>query len=319
MRFTRVLNAVGKFLLAAGCLLLAFVAYQIWGTAVFEHHAQGQLLQQLRHRLETPVARIPHTPAASHANSATSSNVLANQVAPALADPAVGTPVGVLSIPKIGLTDMAVVEGTGEHQLQEGPGHYPGTPLPGEAGNVGIAGHRTTYAAPFYSLDALQPGDLIYVQTTQGVFSYQVSSSSVVSPSDTAVLAPTAQPSLTLTTCNPRFSASSRLVVTALLRTGVMTTSSAVSSVVPPRQPKLPTTLAGEATTPTDSTNAAQEAIRGALWGALALGMLALVRIGWRRLGHGWRWAPVVLGIPLALGLLFVCFQHVSLSLPETF
>ncbi len=81
------------------------------------------------------------------------------EVAPTIPDPTVGSPVGILSIPKINLS-MVVVEGTGDAQLQAGPGHYTGTPLPGEAGNAAIAGHRTTYLHPFYNLNELVPGRL---------------------------------------------------------------------------------------------------------------------------------------------------------------
>ena len=68
---------------------------------------------------------------------------------------------------------MVVVEGTDADQLRSGPGHYPGTPLPGEAGNVAIAGHRTTYLHPFYNLNELVPGDAIDILTVQGLFVYQ--------------------------------------------------------------------------------------------------------------------------------------------------
>ena len=98
---------------------------------------------------------------------------LARLTAPTVSDPALGQPVGLLSIPKIGILD-AIVEGVGEAQLEEGPGHYPGTALPGEVGNVAIAGHRTTYAHPFYNLDALAPGDNVYILTSQGLFEYTV-------------------------------------------------------------------------------------------------------------------------------------------------
>ncbi len=94
-------------------------------------------------------------------------------MAPTIADPPVGSPVGTIQIPKINLA-MTVVEGTDEAQLAMGPGHYPTTPLPGQAGNAAIAGHRTTYLHPFYSLDALAPGDLIYITTLQGTFLYRV-------------------------------------------------------------------------------------------------------------------------------------------------
>ena len=86
-----------------------------------------------------------------------------SQVAPTTPDPKVGTPIGLMTIPKIGMRGAAIVEGTDEHQLQQGPGHYLGTPLPGQAGNAAIAGHRTTYGAPFYDLNVLQPGDPITI------------------------------------------------------------------------------------------------------------------------------------------------------------
>ncbi len=118
-------------------------------------------------------------------------------------------------IPAIGV-DRYVVEGVGELDLQMGPGHYPGTPLPGQDGNVGIAGHRTTFGAPFFRLNELVPGDLIYLTDTDGrTWAYDVVKQWVVPPSDTAVLDTTHKPVLTLTTCNPRFEATTRLVVRA--------------------------------------------------------------------------------------------------------
>ena len=78
-----------------------------------------------------------------------------------------------LRIAKIGLNKV-IVQGTSTADLRQGPGHYPGTPLPGEQGNAAIAGHRTTYGAPFYNLDELAPGDLIEITTVQGTFTYRV-------------------------------------------------------------------------------------------------------------------------------------------------
>jgi sortase A len=131
--------------------------------------------------------------------------------------PPIGTAIGHLVIPKIGVDDY-VVEGTGSAQLAEGPGHYSGTAPIGGNGNVGIAGHRTTHGAPFYNLNELQPGALIYLTNkADHTFTYRVTSQFVVSPSDSAVLDPTPVASLTLTTCNPRYSASQRLIVRATL------------------------------------------------------------------------------------------------------
>jgi sortase A len=301
-------------------LLLAFVAYQIYGTAIYEHHAQALLVSEFKRHLGAPVAKFPRAVAAPKTPpTTTATEAPVSHVAPSLADPPVGTAIGLMSIPRIGMTGDAIVEGTDEHQLQQGPGHYQGTPLPGEAGNVAIAGHRTTYAAPFYNLDALQAGDLIYIQTAQGIFDYAVTSQQVVSPNDTQVLAATTTPTLTLTTCNPRYSASSRLVVTALLRTAITADSFPAGS--QPRSSEheaTPHQLAGEGGLPT-SVSTLGEALRGAAWGAAAVLVLALAVVGWRRMGRSWRWVALGAGIPVALVLLLICFGHVSLALPETF
>jgi LPXTG-site transpeptidase (sortase) family protein len=122
-----------------------------------------------------------------------------------------------LVIPAIGLSRY-VVQGVSEADLQMGPGHYPGTPLPGQPGNVGIAGHRTTFGAPFFRLNEVTRGDVVLLTDTSGTtWVYGVVHQWVVDPSDTAVLGPTTTSMLTLTTCNPRFEATSRLVVRAAL------------------------------------------------------------------------------------------------------
>jgi sortase A len=114
--------------------------------------------------------------------------------------------------------DVVVVEGTTQSALRAGAGHYPQTPLPCEAGNVGIAGHRTTYGKPFHNLDLLKPGDEIILQTPVGTCTYKVEKAPfVVDPSDTSVVAPSKGAELTLTTCHPKGSAAHRLVVRALL------------------------------------------------------------------------------------------------------
>jgi sortase A len=122
-----------------------------------------------------------------------------------------------IKIPAIGV-DVVVVEGTTASALRAGAGHYPQTPLPCEAGNVGIAGHRTTYGKPFHNLDQLKPGNEIMLQTPVGTCTYKVDKAPfVVLPSNTSVVAPTLAPSLTLTTCHPKGSAAKRLVVRATL------------------------------------------------------------------------------------------------------
>ena len=110
---------------------------------------------------------------------------------PTTLPPAPGDPVARMEAPSIGL-DWIVVSGVGTDELKKGPGHYPDTPLPGQAGNVGIAGHRTTYGAPFFDIDDLAAGDEVILTNTGGErFVYKVTEQFIVSPSQYEVLAPT--------------------------------------------------------------------------------------------------------------------------------
>jgi sortase A len=128
-----------------------------------------------------------------------------------------GKVLGRLVIPRI-KKDLGFVEGAGVEDLKGGPGHYAKTPLPGSVGNVGIACHRTTYGAPCFNLHLLQPGDPIFFETDYGKFRYEVVWHTIVSPKDKRVLAPTPGESvLTITTCNPQYSAAQRYVVRARL------------------------------------------------------------------------------------------------------
>ena len=127
-----------------------------------------------------------------------------------------------LTIPKLQVS-VLVVEGTTPAALKAGAGHYVGTPLPGEAGNVAIAGHRTTYGRPFNRLDELKEGDIVYLDTPFNRFEYRAVASfdnrpnpHAVLPTDYHVVAPPTDPKakwLTLTTCHPRGSAKQRLVL----------------------------------------------------------------------------------------------------------
>ncbi|MDQ4071147.1 MAG: class E sortase [Actinomycetota bacterium] len=120
-----------------------------------------------------------------------------------------------IKIPALGV-DAVVVEGITPSALRAGAGHYPQTPLPCEAGNVAIAGHRTTYGRPFGNVDQLKPGDTIELTTPIGGCVYQVARDPwVVPPTEMSVIDPTAERSLTLTTCHPKGSAAQRLIVRA--------------------------------------------------------------------------------------------------------
>jgi sortase A len=173
----------------AGTALLGHVAWDLWGTGVGTARAQSRL----RAELTKDFAR----PKKHH-----------ERIVP-------GGAAGLILIPKIKV-DMAFVEGVTLAALAKGPGHYPGTPLPGQGANVAIAGHRTTHLAPFWALDTLERGDDITLRTREGSFVYRVMWAGVARPDSGWVVAPTNDPSLTLTTCWPRFSSSRRLVVRAI-------------------------------------------------------------------------------------------------------
>jgi len=121
-----------------------------------------------------------------------------------------------LRIPRIGLSTI-VVRGSTVDDLRKGPGFITGQPLPGRRGTAAIAGHRTTYGAPFRSLDALRPGDPVEVELPYARMTYRVLSTRIVAPSDLAVLQRARRDRLVLSACHPLYSAAKRIVVTARL------------------------------------------------------------------------------------------------------
>ncbi|HEY5024536.1 MAG TPA: class E sortase [Acidimicrobiales bacterium] len=328
MRGHRVLKRVAMTFVTVGVLLLSFVAYQLWGTALYEHHAQDQLRQELQQKLgptTTSSTTSPTTPGTTSPTTTTPAPALS--VAPTTPAPKPGTPIGLLTIPRMGMSGTAIVEGTDENQLQQGPGHYQGTPLPGQGGNAAIAGHRTTYGAPFYNLNELQAGDPIMIQTSQGTFTYQVVMSHVVDPSNTAVLDASTGPELTLTTCNPRYSAATRLVVLARLTSAALTippttvptsTPTSSTSTTPVTLPKSLGGGVGEAGGLSGVSTRGQVEL-AILWGALTLLAAVVGLVGWRRGRRPWSWVVFAMGAPLTVAGLLVCYQHISLALPQSF
>jgi len=125
-----------------------------------------------------------------------------------------------IEIPDIGVSDI-VVAGIQVNDLKRGPGHFPDTPIPGQLGNAAIAGHRTTYGQPFFRIDELEPGDEIRVTTLNGEFTYRVTGTTIVQPSDYQVVATTDpdKATLTLVSCHPRYTARQRIIVAAELDT----------------------------------------------------------------------------------------------------
>ncbi|HET9061330.1 MAG TPA: sortase [Acidimicrobiales bacterium] len=241
----RIVAELGYALVTAGVVLLAFVAYDLWGTSLSESHAQAVLARQFHAALAAPGHLVQparrvltgglkskttgsdsptvgsHSPTVgSHSPTVGSQAGRALVATGTLPVPPSGVALDRIVIPAIGV-DRYVVQGVAEADLQMGPGHYPGTPMPGQRGNVGIAGHRTTFGAPFFELGQLVNGDMVYITDTTGwTWGYRVERLFSVAPTDVAVLAPSPHAELTLTTCTPPFEATQRLVVRAELAGG---------------------------------------------------------------------------------------------------
>jgi sortase A len=233
---------------------------------------------------------------------------------PPITLPPEGDALGIISIPKIGLNKV-FVEGVNVDDLRNGPGHYPSTQLPGHEGNSAIAGHRTTYGAPFGDLDQLNPGDEIDIATVQGKFNYKVVSQRAVDPSEVSVLDPSPDPArpghelatLTLTTCNPKYSAEQRLIIRAEL----VPTSKQPLPLPPTRTPN-----DAKATTIGGLSGESSSRTPAIIWGAIA----AVIGLLWWLLFHRHpRWTTWLVGVAPFFVALFVCYVYVERLLPSNY
>jgi sortase A len=139
--------------------------------------------------------------------------ILADRFEPHLQE---GHAIGRIEIDRIGL-NIVVVQGTDTSSLEKGPGHYRNTPIPGQPGTVAIAGHRTTYLAPFRHINDIQDGDEIRIEMPYAAFTYTVLRHEVVDPSDVGIIKPVGFDQLVLTACHPPYSAAHRWAVFAKL------------------------------------------------------------------------------------------------------
>jgi sortase A len=186
-----ILRLVGRILLTAAFILGAYILWLLWGTGFYHERQQDRLFEQFETRVEGTDPRYR----------------------PGIVLP--GQAYAILRIPSIGVNEV-VVQGVAVEDLKDGPGHYLRTADPWDPeGRVGIAGHRTTYGAPFWDLDKVRPGDEIRLVTEQGPYRYEVTESRDVPSTEASVLREAEQASLVLTTCTPRFSAALRLIVFA--------------------------------------------------------------------------------------------------------
>jgi sortase A len=191
-----VIRGMGELCVTAGLVLLLFFAYELWGTGAYTAGEQ--------HKLDAAMRK-----------SWTNTKVTTEKVR-------LGAGVALLRIPRFGKKyHYVVIEGVSRADLRKGPGHYPGTALPGKVGNFVVSGHRTTYSAPFNRAAELRPGDKILVDTRDGRYTYTVTGLKIVKPTDVDVTAPVPfhpgrRPTdrlITLTTCHPKYSAARRLIV----------------------------------------------------------------------------------------------------------
>jgi len=201
------LDLIGKTLISAGVLLLLFVAYQLWGTGLAESQAQSKLKSQF----------VTSTTVATPATDAPTTTTLPPP-------PKKGDVVAQIIMDKIDVNKF-VVAGVGYKELEKGPGLFAGSPLPGQLGNVAIAGHRTTFGAPFGRVNELTKGDRIVMKTSRGEFVYLVTGApTIVKATDVDVIR-TVDPTraiLTLVTCHPKWTSENRMIISAELEPKVI-------------------------------------------------------------------------------------------------
>ena len=199
----KMISAISQTVLALGVVGLLFIVYQVYVTDWFSDRQQDRIADDLRDEWQRPSV-------------------------PGREQPEFGEAFAFIHIPEFGSgwEPRAIIEGVDPKELSEGPGHYPGTAMPGEVGNFSLAGHRVGQGSPFGSLDELDPGDEIVIETVDTWFTYEVTEQDIVEPTDIGVVAavpgkPDAYADgayITLTTCHPKFSNRERLVVHGVLQ-----------------------------------------------------------------------------------------------------
>jgi sortase A len=197
-----VVRGIGELFITAGLVLLLFCAYQLVWTNVEANREQSQVTKSLTQRWADPQGQA------------------GTQLHLTTAD--FGQGFALIHIPRLGKNfTKPIVEGVRKSDLARGVGHYPKTALPGQVGNFAVAGHRATHGEPFRNLNQMRSGDKVVVETKDTWFTYIVDRTLIVNPSDVWVIDPVpgkknvtpTQKLLTLTTCNPRWASTQRLIV----------------------------------------------------------------------------------------------------------
>ena len=224
----RLLHILSIALITAGVLVLADVgitlAYQEPLSSLYSSIKQSEKASQLK-SLESSflsqadvrsIDRAKQTKDPRARRKGLSANF--SQLAQRLVDESEpGDALGRIEAPGMDDLNMVFVQGTDESSLELGPGHYPETAMPGQGRTVAIAGHRTTYLAPFRHIDSMQPLDKIVLKMPYGTFVYSVQKSEIVEPTDVGIIHDTDYERLVLSACNPLYSASQRYIVFARL------------------------------------------------------------------------------------------------------
>jgi sortase A len=213
----RALRAISTVLIVAGVLMIAdagiTLAWQEPVSALLARIEQNKLSGQLDRIEQRGPTRVQRRVLAALETRRRRIEFLAREARRTTHD---GDPIGRIAIPAIG-ADFVVVQGTDAASLRKGPGHYPSTAFPGLPGTVAIAGHRTTYLAPFRDIDELERGDRIVLTMPYGRFTYRVQRTQVVDPDALWVTRDVGYPRLVLSACHPLYSAAHRIVAFARL------------------------------------------------------------------------------------------------------
>jgi sortase A len=196
-------RGLGELFITAGLVVLLFVAYQLVWTNYEAHRAADRVSDDIRDAWSRPPGRTAGGP-----DTGTPADF--------------GQGFAFLHIPRLGKHwTVPVVEGVDLPDLARGVGHYPDTARPGQVGNFAVAGHRATNGEPFATLDRVRAGDVVVAETRRRWFTYVVDRTEIVEPTSTWVIDPVpgkpgatpTEPLLTLTTCNPRWASTQRLIV----------------------------------------------------------------------------------------------------------
>ena len=336
----KTLGAVGRLMILAGVLILLFVAYQLWGTGLQTQAAQERLRADLEQQLAEArdqagggdgTTTVPDASVEDPGTVEDPGDLVAQPgAAPGDGRPAEtadlgvtwGDAIGQIEIERIGV-DFVYIEGVDLSLLTDGPGHFPSTAFPGQPGNAALAGHRTTYMAPFNRIDEVEPGDLVTITTVQGTFTYEVMAQPdglghrIVGPDAIEITEDKGDNRLTLMACHPKYSAAQRIVVEAQL---VGNPAEATAPSDPGELTELPSLGEGGDAAAQRLLASGDDAARlpALLWSLAALAVLFaawLVGRIWRKA----RWPAYLVGLPIFAVLLWQSFEWINRALPGAY